>query len=109
MMVLRAWQEVHRYGIVILAVGKVGLVGTRASELCIYSRHSAMGAYSTMSARDDAVTKLAAALQLAIGYASGEALVPNEAHAKMIAEPVVDAILAAAREEANHESRSSIN
>lgn len=43
--------------------------------------------------RDVAVTQVAALVQLCIGYANGR--VPDDDHARKVAEPVVDAILAA--------------
>jgi hypothetical protein len=48
------------------------------------------------TARDDAVTKLAALMQTAIGYAGGAEAVPSNEHATMLAEPVVDALIRAA-------------
>lgn len=60
---------------------------------------------SAMSARDDAVTKVAAFLQLAVGYAiQGSYLSDN--FAKTHAEPVVDAILAAVAADTAEGSRS---
>lgn len=47
-------------------------------------------------ARDVAVTKLAAFMQIAIGYAGGA--VPTDEHAKQLAEPVADALIRAAKD-----------
>lgn len=54
-----------------------------------------------MDARNDAVTKMAAALQIAIGYAGGAGAVPTDEHAKQIAEPVVDSLIRAAAQTPN--------
>ena len=58
----------------------------------------------TTSARDDAITKVGALLQLAVGYAIQGGYLTDD-FAKTHAEPVVDALLAAMREQAESLTR----
>lgn len=50
-----------------------------------------------ITARDDAVTKMAALIQIVIGYAGGAGAVPGDDHAKTLAQPVVDSLIRAAK------------